>query len=255
MNQSLNNFEFEFIKESWSHTLFKKRIGKLGDIGYSVFNHIYETNVKSAILNANLNLINKVKHSGATLKHIKTAIIDNYAEVTYLLIEDGFYYFTKYRIDFHNDTPYLSDIYSIKEDRWFSDSMREMVLLNIEHNAFSANRHSANRAFEAYQFAMNNGDYYSALYALEQIPESHQIFNDFKIAKINLAAQLGDSIMIKTIRDETIKEKRNIYIDYLMAFYSRDSIYKEDVNRRIREEIGISKHLLDSLNTKSLIWE
>ena len=256
LNQSLDDFEFDFIKKAWSHQLFKRRIGKLGNIGHGVFNHVYETTIKRTIRNFNLDLINKVKHSGAVLKYIKTNIIADYAEVTYLLIDDGYYHFIKYRIDVDKSQPYLTDVYSFKEDRWFSSSMREVVLLNTNYTALSPNRHQANRALEAYHSALNDGDYEYAFDALNQIPESHQIFNDYKIARINTAAQLGDSILSKTIEYENNQQDGNtIYVDYLIAFYLNDSLYQEEVNNRMRMEIGISKSLLDSLNSKRLIWE
>lgn len=255
LNRSLHNFDFDFIKKAWNHTLFKQRIRKLDNIGRGVFNHVYETTVKSAVINLNLDLINKVKHSGATLKYIKTNIIDTYAEATYLIIVDGYYHFTKYRIDILDGKTYLTDIYSFIEDQWFSSNMREVVLLNTRYTAVSSNRHEANRALEAYQFAMDNGNYEYAWDALNEIPESHQISNQFKIAKINTSALLNDSLLLKTIEQENnFEDGNNIYIDYLMAFYLDDSLYKEEVNTRMRREIGISKSLLDSLNSKNLIW-
>ncbi len=57
LNKSLNHFEFDFVKKAWSHDLFKRRIGRLGNTGHGVFNHIYETSIKSYILNFNLNLM------------------------------------------------------------------------------------------------------------------------------------------------------------------------------------------------------
>ncbi|MEM1338411.1 MAG: hypothetical protein AAF634_09905 [Bacteroidota bacterium] len=256
MTQSLDNFEFDFVKKAWSHDLFKRRIGKLGNTGYGVFNHIYETSIKNSILNFNLNLINKVKHSGATLKHINTNIVSNYVEATYMLVQDGYYYFVKYRIDIHKDLPYLTDIYSFKDDEWYSNKMREMVLLNLKHTALSPNRHEANRAFEDFQSSINDNDYEHAFYALDRIPESHRIFNNYKIARLNTAAILGDSILLETIEQENDSIRGNtIYIDYLIAFYLRDAIYQEEVSTRMRKEIGISKHLLDSLQSNNLIRE
>ena len=255
LNRSLHNFDFDFIKKAWNHALFKQRIGKLDNIGRGVFNHVYETTVKSVVINLNLDLINKVKHSGATLKYIKTNIIDTYAEATYLIIVDGYYHFTKYRIDILDGKTYLTDIYSFKEDQWFSSNMREVVLLNTRYTAVSSNRHEANRALEAYQIGMDNGNYQYAWDALNEIPESHQISNQFKIAKINTSALLNDSLLLKTIEQENnFEDGNNIYIDYLMAFYLDDSLYKEEVNTRMRREIGISKSLIDSLNSKNLIW-
>ena len=255
LNKSLDNFEFDFIKTAWSHSIFKRRIGKLGNIGHGVFDHIYETTVKSSILRFNLDLINKVKHSGGILRYIKTNISDGYAEVTYLLIDEGYYSFIKYRIDIENERPYLTDIYSFKEDQWFSNSMRQVVLLNTKHTALSPKRHQANRALSDYQMAMNDGNYEYAFDVLNQVPESHQIFNDFKIARINTAAQLGDSILRKTIELENdLNDGNNIYVDYLMAFYLNDSTYRNDVDRRMQFEIGIPKILLDSLKSNNLIW-
>lgn len=255
LNQSLKSFDFDFIKNAWSHSLFKEKIGRLGNIGHGVFNHVYETTVKNAIINVNLNLINRVKHSGATLKHINTNIIDNYAEVTYLLIEEGFYHFIKYRVEFLNEKLFLTDIYSFKEDSWFSKNMREVVLLNTRHTALSTKRHEANTALINYRQAMNNSDYASAYLALNEIPETHRISNEFKIAKINTAAQLSDSLLLKTIEEESnFEEGNNIYIDYLIAHYLNDSLYKEEVDTRMRLEIGISKNLLDSLNSEEMIW-
>ncbi|MGB5822156.1 MAG: hypothetical protein WBG90_21920 [Saonia sp.] len=256
LNKSLSHFEFDFVKKAWSHDSFKRRIGKLGNTGHGVFNHIYETSIKSYILNFNLNLINKVKHSGAVLKHIKTNIVSNYAEATYLLIEESYYYFIKYRIEIDDDTPYLTDVYVFKDDQWYSNKMREMVLLNLKHTATSPKRHQANRAFGEFQSALDNNDYEYAFNALSQIPESHRIFNYYKIARINTAALLGDSTLIGTIEEENDSVRgNNIYVDYLIAFYLKDSTYQEDVNIRMRKEMGIPKLLLDSLYSNNLIWE
>lgn len=256
LTMAFDDFEFDYIKKSWSHDLFKRRIGQLGNTGHGVFNHMYETTIKGTILNFNLNLINRVKHSGATLKHIDTNIVSNYAEVTYMLIEDGYYYFIKYRVDIKDNIPYLTDIYVFKDDEWYSSKMREMVLLNLKHTALSSNRQEANRAYGEFQSAVNTKDYEYAYYALNQIPESHRVFNYYKIARIKTAAILGDSILLRTIEEENDSlQANNIYVDYLMAFYLRDSIYQEEVASRMREEIGIPKSLLDSLNSNGLIWE
>lgn len=255
LNDALKNFEFDFIKNAWNHTLFKQRIGKLGNIGHGVFNHVYETTVKGNVENHNLDLINRVKHSGATLMHIKTNVIDTYAEITYILIEDGYYHLTRYRVDFHEGKPYLTDIYSYKDDEWFSKSMRDVVLLNTKYTAFSPKRHEANKALVNYRSAINSGDFELALLSLEQIPPSLQITNEFKIAKINTAANISDSLLLKTIEEvDNPQNGNNIYVDYLMALYLNDSLYQDDVNVRMRMEIGISKPLLDSLNTEGLIW-
>jgi len=255
LNSALKNFEFDFIKNAWNHTLFKKRIGKLGNIGHGVFNHVYETTVKGNVENHNLDLINRVKHSGATLKHIKTNIIDTYAEITYILIEDGYYHLTRYRVDFHEGKPYLTDIYGYKDDQWFSKSMRDVVLLNTKYTSFSPKRHEANRALVNYRNAIDSGDFEQALLSLDQIPPSLQITNEFKIAKINTAANISDSLLLKTIEEvDNPQNGNNIYVDYLMALYLNDSLYQDDVNIRMRMEIGIPKPLLDSLNTENLIW-
>ncbi len=255
-NQSLGHFNFSFVKEAWNHQLFKLRIGKLGNTGHGVFNHIYETSIKSYILNFNLNLINKVKHSRAVLQHVNTNIVSNYAEATYLLIEDSYYYFIRYRIEIYDDVPYLTDVYVFKDNQWYSNKMREMVLLNLKHTALSPKRHEANRAFGEFQSAIDNSDYEYAFNVLAQIPESHRAFNYYKIARINTAAMLGDSILLRTIEQENDSlHGNNIYVDYLMAFYLENSIYQEKVGIRMRKEIGISKMLLDSLNSHNLIWE
>ncbi|MGD1947304.1 MAG: hypothetical protein ACFB0A_13820 [Croceivirga sp.] len=256
LSLALDNFEFDYIKKSWNHYLFKRRIGQLGNTGHGVFNHIYETSIKSSILNFNLNLINKVKHDGATLKHLNTNIVSNYAEAAYMLIEYTYYYFIKYRVDIQDDTPYLTDIYVFKDDEWYSSKMRETVLLNLKHTALSPSRHEANHAYREFQSAINTSDYEYAYDALNQIPESHRIFNYYKIARIKTAAILGDAILLKTIEEENDSiQGNNIYVDYLIAFYLADSIYQEEVGSRMRKEIGIPKSLLDSLNSNDLIWE
>jgi hypothetical protein len=133
--------------------------------------------------------------------------------------------------------------------------MRDVVLLNTKYTAFSPKRHEANRALVNYRSAINSGDFELALLSLEQIPQSLQITNEFKIAKINTAANISDSLLLETIEEvDDPQNGNNIYVDYLMALYLNDSLYQDDVNVRMRMEIGISKPLLDSLNTEGLIW-
>lgn len=254
LNKSFKNFDYDFLEEAWSHQLFKRQMGNLDYIGRSVFEHIYETSIKSLVNNRNSRLINEVRHSGAVLKHINTNIQENFAEVTYLLIEKHTYSFTKYKIDFSDNKPYLTDIYGYRENRWYSKAMYESVLLNVKYDAFSRNRHEANQALDAYQVAMENGEYDYAFDLLNQVPESHQAFNDFKLAKVMLGAQFNDSIFSSTV-NELKEEDRNIYLDYVIAYYMNDSIYQHDIRVNMQREIGISKLLVDSLENSKLVWE
>ncbi|NJB37788.1 hypothetical protein [Croceivirga sp. JEA036] len=256
LNTSLNSFNYSFIKQHWNHSAFKSRIGKLDNTGKGVYNHIYETQLKSNIVNANLNLINLVKHHNAKLLHLNTNIVADYAETTYLILKnDNTFNITKYRIDVKNGTLTLTDFFNFREDQWFSETMREVLLLNLKHTTASRYRLEANQAYSNYIQAQQEQDFELAYNYLEQIPETHRILNDYKIAKLLTASNINDSVLQHSINQVNDTVNGNtIYIDYLLSNYHTDTDFKEEVQARMRKELGINKKLLDSLTQANTIW-
>jgi hypothetical protein len=134
-----------------------------------------------------------------------------------------------------------------------SKGIKEVVKLNTKYTAMSTNRHDANISYNNYNLLLSKGDTLGAFLELNKIPKSHQISNDLRISRINLAAQLNDSIFAEVINRE-IEINNNLYIEYLIGHYLDDSIQNIATSRRIANEIGINLNLLDSLKNKGLVW-
>ncbi|RKN80045.1 hypothetical protein D7Z94_17535 [Ulvibacterium marinum] len=254
LNTALKEYNYDFIRDSWDHGLFRKRVTNLNSTERGVFDYIYESELAKDIENANIELINQIRHSFGKMTQVKTNFVDgNHAELTYLMELDSRFYFIKYRIDIWDKKPKLSDIYFFKEDKWMSDGVKDMIRLNSRYTAMSKNRHDANRSYYNYQKALSNGDTITAFQELNNIPESHQITNDIRIARINLAAHLNDSIFNEVINRE-LRTNQNVYIDYLIGLYLNDSLRNMESSVKVARKIGISRKLLDSLHRKGLYW-
>ena len=83
--------------------------------------------------------------------------------------------------------------------------------LNSKFDAYSEERHQANRAIRASNEALTYGDTLEALYSLYDIPETHQLGNGLSIRKLNLAYTLGDSVYANVLATEYDKNK-SLYI-------------------------------------------
>nr|WP_299387596.1 hypothetical protein [Allomuricauda sp.] len=253
MNRSLEEFDYSFVKEAWNHELFRQRVTNLDYTERGVFKEIYRTSLSSKINGVNVNLINLVKHSNGALTYLTTEYFDDYAEVSYMANFDDNFNFRRYRIEMHNNQPWLTDIYFFKEEHWLSQTMKKFIKLSTRHTAMSPDRHAANQSLFDYQSALSDGDTISAFYYLKNIPKSHQLTNDLRISKIKLAASISDSLLLEVLDEEQSKSP-NLYINYLTGYYLQDSLTMTIIVEDVARVTGAPPTLLDSLNSKGLVW-
>jgi len=255
LNIAFNEYDYDFVLNSWSHTIFRKRIKNLNSTERGVLDYIYNSKLIKQIDNNNIDIINEIRHSNGKITHLKTNIKDNnHAEITYLMELETRFFFLKYRLEILNSEIKLSDIYFFKEDEWMSHRIKKMLKLNTEYKSNSINRYNANKSLSNYNKALSKGDKLEAFKQLNNIPKSHKISNDIRISRIHLASQLSDSIFNMVITKE--KEiNNNIYIEYLINLYTIDSIQNTEISDTISKEIGIKKYLLDSLHNKGIYWD
>lgn len=254
LNEAIQSYNYDFVKKSWDHELFRSRVEGLSYTERGVFEHIYDTQIANTVENANVEVINQIRHSNGHLTHVKTNIADgNFAETTYLMELDKIFYFLKYRIEMLDKQPKLSDLYFFNEEKWLSDIAEEVARLSTKYPAMSTDRYETNISYNNFSAALSRGDTLQALIELNSIPKSHQISTQLRIARIKLAAQLNDSIFLDVIEKEEELDN-SLYIDYLIGIYLGDTILNSQNTRRISSEIGVSRSLLDSLHGKGLYW-
>ncbi len=249
---SINGFEFSLINNTWNNEAFKERVAThINKTQQSVFNHIFEKDLRMTIKTGNLNIIHRVNSENGKISFLRLTHFDFHSELTLLLTFDGRFDFFKYRIEIINNKPAITDFYHFMDNLWYSEKLVNILRLNSKFDAYSDERHQANRAIRASDKALTYGDTLEALYSLYDIPETHQLGNGLSLMKLNLALTLGDSIYANVLATEYEKNK-SLYMKYLYTLYF-DSTNLNSVYQLLTSELG-SSATLDTLVNKQNYW-
>lgn len=250
---SINGFEFSVINNCWNNEAFKERVSThLNKPQKSLLNHIFEKDLRMTIKTGNLSIIHQVNSDNGKISFFSLTHFDFHSELTLLLTFDGRFNFFKYRIEFINNKPAITDFYHYKDNLWYSEKIVNMLRLNSKFDAYSDERHQANRAVLVTERALNNGDTLAALYSLYDIPETHQLGNGLSMMKLNLAFSLGDSIYANVLATEYDKNK-SLYMKYLYKLHF-DSANLNSVYELLTTELGNSA-ALDTLIKQQNYWD
>jgi len=249
---SINGFDFSIINKTWNDQAFKERVAvHINRTQKSVFNHIFEKDLRMVIKTGNLNIIHQVNSENGKVSFLRLTHFDFHSELTLLLEFEGRFDLIKYRIEIIDNKPAIIDFYYFKNNLWYSEKIVNILRLNSKFDAYSDERHQANRAIRASDEALAGGDTLEALYALYDIPETHQLGNGLSMMKLNLAMSQGDSIYAKVLATEYEKNK-SLYLKYLYTLYF-DSTNLHTVYQLLATEIGNSV-ALDTLLNKGIYW-
>lgn len=248
---SINGFDFSIINNSWNDATFKSRVSNLTKTQKTVFEHIYEKDLKRTIKVGNLHIIHQVNSENGKVTFLALNHFDFHSELVLLLTFEGRFDFFKYRIEIINNKPAITDFYHFKDNIWYSEKIVNMLRLNSKFDAYSEERHQANRAVQASEQAQNYGDTLEALYSLYDIPETHQLGNGLSMMKLNLALSLGDSIYANVLATEYDKNK-SLYMKYLYTLYF-DPTNLNSVYELLTSELGNSA-ALDTLINEQNYW-
>lgn len=240
------------INNSWNNEAFKERISnRVNKTQQTVLNHIFKTDLRMSIKTGNLSIVHRVNADQGKISFMRLDHYDSYSELLLLMTFKGVYDFFKYRIEYINNTPNLTDFYHYTDDLWYSEKVINMLRLSSKHNAFSDERHSANRAIRASEDALIAGDTLKALYSLYDIPKTHQ-GNWLSLRKLNLAIVLGDSVFSDVMASEH-ENNKSLYINYLYSYYFGDTTNLKSTFKLLAAELGESE-TLDSLIMEGYLW-
>ncbi|MEL6558271.1 MAG: hypothetical protein AAFQ94_08810, partial [Bacteroidota bacterium] len=200
-----------------------------------------------------VSLVNEIYDNSGKVYRSGINYYNAHAELTLLVINQESFEILKYRIELIKGKPYLSDAYDFRDDTWYSEAIKNNINLNSRYNAFSEERRQANLAWNGYIYSLNRGDTINAFKSLLDIPDTHLIGNTISIAKLNMAMALGDSILIETLVDESIRNE-NIYMRYLYALYFMDQSEITAISTELANETG-NKPALDTLFQQNYFWQ
>lgn len=248
---SINNFDFSVINETWSNEAFKQRFTNLTSAQKSVFDHIFEEDIKRTIKVRNLSIIHTVNETNGSVELFDLEHFDNYSELTLLLTFDGWFNFFKYRIE-HRGNPVICDFYQFTDDLWYSEKMLNALKMNSKYDAFSNQRHQANQAINDHQQFLIRGDTLSALMSLYEVPKTHESGNWLSLKKLNLAANIDDSTYFEVLTQE-YQNNGSLYLKYLYNYYTQDSVNLNEIYQLLASELGNSE-TLDSLVNAGSFW-
>ncbi len=253
LTKSINNYEYELIRNSWDDEGFKKRVIRSSRTEQNVFNGIYDAAYARKILYVSVDLVNRLKYNDGRMLLSKIIYYPSHAEIIVTFQFTGGIDFWKYRIELRNKVPKLTDYYSFKDDFWQSQNIRNIIKLSITHTATSEERHQANRSLMESEDCLRRGDSIQALELLYEVPVSHLIGNALPLKRINLAYAISDSVFASALVTE--KELyESIYINYLYGYYFNDTIELEKVFVELDHKLGIKNEILDSLKTLNYFW-
>ena len=253
LTKSIQNLEYDLIRSSWSHDAFKIRVSRLLKSNPTVFNYIYDEEIEGKVNMDNVNLINIQKNEKGKLYKVKTDLLRSHAEVTYLLIYGGSFKFLKYRIELLNNKPTLTDYFLFSDNIWKSQSMANIARLNKRYLAGSNERTQANLGFINYQKSLERGDTLTAFRYLNDIPRTHQFDNTVSLLKIRCAQTISDSMFLSVLESEK-RGNNSVYLNYLHAYFSNDSVELERIFRHLEQQVGIPGELIDVIQKSRLIW-
>jgi len=249
---SINEFDFSVINNTWNNVAFKKRVAvHINGTQMSVFDHFFEKNLRMTIKTGNLSIIHQVNSGNGKVSFLGLSHFDFHSELTLLLTFAGRFDFFKYRIEFINNKPAITDFHHFKDNLWYSEKIVNILRLNSKFDAYSEERHQANDAIRASEEALAYRDTLEALYSLYDIPETHQHGNGLSMMKLNLALTLGDSVYANVLATEYDKNK-SLYMKYLYTLYF-DSTNLNSVYELLTSELGNSE-VLDTLVNEQNYW-
>jgi len=250
--QSINDFDYSVITETWNNDAFKTRVRKHTRVQKSVFDHLFEKQIKMTIKIGNLALVDLVHTEKMDVSIVSIDHLKGYSELILLIsFPEGFDFF-KYRIEMIDQQPSLSDYYQYKDNLWYSEKITKVLLISTKHNIFSEERHLAEEAIISSDLLLSSGDTLEALKALYIIPKSFMVGNWISLKKLKLASSLNDSIFAEVLNEEHANNK-SLYLRYLYNFHFNDSTNNETISKMFQEEIGASQ-FLDSLIQKGGFW-
>ncbi|MFY0593839.1 hypothetical protein [Roseivirga sp.] len=250
---SINNFEFSIINNSWDYSAFRVRVSeKINKTQRSVLNHIFDDNLRMTIKSGNLSIVHRINSEKGHVSLIRLKHFEYYSELTLLLTYDGYFNFFKYRIEFIQNSPKLTDYYDYSENLWYSEKIKSVLELNSKYIAHSPERRQANLALDQSRLALQAGDTLEALYLLYDIPDSHSKGNSLSLRKLGLAVTLGDSIFSDVLFTE-FDRNQSTFMKYLYHYYESDTTnLKLTINLLSKQLGGSSK--LDSLFEQGYLW-
>ena len=249
--RSINGLEISAINESWSNKAFKSRVSNITRTQQSVFEHIFEKDLKRIIKVENLSIIHEINSGQGNAFFLALNHFEHYSELTLLLTFDKRYDFFKYRIEIIENRPAITDFYQFKDNLWYSEKVVGALRLNSTFKAYSEERNRTNRALKNSEEALRYGDTLEALYFLYDVPEIHQVGNELSMKKLNLALSMGDSIYASVLTTEYMNNK-TLYIQYLYNLYFH-SPHLNEVYKLLANELGNSE-ALDSLIESERFW-
>ncbi len=249
--KGFNNRNHELLKKSWNHEEFKRRIKDINKTQKSVLNHFYSKNIQPGIKYEIVHLVNEISLQGGKIYLSKITHHENYADLTLLLTLNKGFSFLVYSIGIEEMRPYIYDFYDVKENMWYSEKIREILMLNSKYDAYSPERQQANLAVLEADKKLASGDTLAALSALYDIPRTHWVGNSLSLKRINLAASLNDSIFTESLFME-LESNESIYMEYLIALFLEDSAGIDQMVSNLKKETGCQA--LDSLIQKGYVW-
>lgn len=250
--ESINGFDFSVINSSWNNGAFKTRVSGITKTQSSVFEHIFEKDLKRTIKVGNLSIIHQVNSEEGHVSLLKLNHFDHHSELILLLSFDERFDFLKYRIELIQNKPAITDFYHFKDNLWYSERIINMLRLNSKYDAYSDERHAANRAMYNFDKHLSSGDTLEALYSLYDIPETHRIGNGLSMKKLSLASALGDSIYSIVLATE-YENNKSLYMQYLYDLHFEGPIKLNRIYDLLSSELGESA-TLDSLLNSERYW-
>ncbi|WP_420583278.1 hypothetical protein [Reichenbachiella sp.] len=251
--KSINDFDFSIVNSTWSNKAFKDRVSNITGTQKSVFEHIFEKDLKRKIKTGNLSIIHHINSTNGAASFFNLDHKDHHSELTILLTYNDNFNFFKYRIEIENQKPVLSDSYNFRDNLWYSEKIINSLRLASKHNAFSNDRRETNIAIHNSDQELLKGDTLEALYYLYDIPTTHQTGNWLSFRKLTLAQSLSDSVYASVMVTE-YENNKSLYMKYLYHLYFSDSTDLEKVYDILSEELGESK-TLDSLVSSGSFWD
>lgn len=253
LTTSLNKYEYDLIRNSWNNAVFRKRVRGLNKAEQTVFDHYFDKDFGTKIKNENIDLVNKIKFNEGRIYLNKIIFYPTYAELVFTLQFLQNIDFWKYRVELINNTPRLTDYYSYRDELWQSENMKNLIRLNARYTAGSKERTQVNRGIMEAEEYLRYGDSLSALESLYKVPETHLIGNGLSLKRIRLAYEMGDSIFAYSLEQER-KLNKSIYIRYLYGYFFYDTLTLNNVFSELKEELGISNQMVDSLVELNYFW-
>lgn len=250
--RTFNSHDHSLVNDSWNHQAFKNRVSGLSKTEASLFAYIFEKQVKNDIRYTNLLIINEISKQGATAWLTRIQHFNTHSEITFSIIFPDGYTFTRYRVEMIGDKPYISDMYDFKDGTWYSESIKNFLLLNARYDGLSAERRAAYGAMNLSNQLLKKGDTLGALEALYEIPPSHWVGNGLSIKRLELAANLNDTLYADVL-DTEFSYNQSLYLQYIYYLGIEDDAALFKVLETLKNETGITDQL-DSLVRTDAVW-